>query len=309
MAEHLSSPLYNHGQLMLSAISPPPLSSSREEVRVLEKANERLMTDLRAAQESEKQAKDDLAGANAELERYASKSRREELLQTERLNEQINAAQKDVKTLRAQLEQARQEAEESKKLNVVIEKLRKELATRPVPRVLSNEEIKEVRSARSVHCVVLFCFVLSCLVVSCRVWSCRALLLRSDFVLCDLSRPAVHARPTHNRRVPSKQLIAKLQQTESAAESAFTCLVCMEMFQNPVTCIPCGHSFCKKCIEGKVQAEGRSHCPACSGTQETDEKKGGSVDYFIENQLLQNLAAKHEFRKTLLGSLDVVALS
>ena len=83
----------------------------------------------------------------------------------------------------------------------------------------------------------------------------------------------------------------------------------MEMFQSPVTCIPCGHSFCKKCIENKVQEEGRTHCPACTERAETDEKKGGTVDYFIENQLLQNLAAKHAFRKTLLGSLDSIDLS
>lgn len=121
----------------------------REEVGLLKRTNETLTDDLRAVKESEKQARADLADSVEELERYASKSRREELLQAERLNEQVQTAEKEVQALRVQLEEARQEAVEAKKLNAVIEKLRKELATRPVPRVLSNAEVKEVCAVQS----------------------------------------------------------------------------------------------------------------------------------------------------------------
>ena len=121
----------------------------REEARLLKRANETLTTDLHKVKESEKQARADLADSVEELERYASKSRREELLQAERLNEQVKMAEKEVQAMCAQLEEARQEAAEAKKLNVVIEKLRKELATRPVPRVLSNAEVKEVCAVQS----------------------------------------------------------------------------------------------------------------------------------------------------------------
>uniref|UniRef100_A0A3Q4C087 RING-type domain-containing protein n=1 Tax=Mola mola TaxID=94237 RepID=A0A3Q4C087_MOLML len=34
---------------------------------------------------------------------------------------------------------------------------------------------------------------------------------------------------------------------DSSLEKHFTCSICMEMFQNPVT-TACGHTFCKECL-------------------------------------------------------------
>ena len=79
-----------------------------------------------------------------------------------------------------------------------------------------------------------------------------------------------------------------------------------------VTCIPCGHSFCETCLEAACvpvydaerrsgrnsgESESGSGCPECQG----DEK--GRTEYYIENQLLENLCARYIFRKQAISSL------
>eukprot|EP00945_MAST-04E_sp_MAST-4E-sp1_P006912 g6912.t1 len=103
-----------------------------------------------------------------------------------------------------------------------------------------------------------------------------------------------------------KNTVAKLLKTEEATESAFTCLSCMNLFDKPVTCIPCGHSFCEKCVDSyraKHGTEGgKDECPECAGSG----KQGGKVDYFISNELLENLSSRFVFRKQALQGLQTV---
>ena len=94
---------------------------------------------------------------------------------------------------------------------------------------------------------------------------------------------------------------------QEASETAFTCMECMEIMKKPVTCIPCGHSYCEGCLRGGAVSyelrggEGKSGeknsggecCPEC-------KKK---VEYYIENQLLENLCARYVFRKQAISSL------
>lgn len=55
------------------------------------------------------------------------------------------------------------------------------------------------------------------------------------------------------------------------SEEQFTCSICLEMFNNPVT-TPCGHSFCQSCLsfywDGKERGRGiKSYqCPLCKET-------------------------------------------
>ena len=102
-----------------------------------------------------------------------------------------------------------------------------------------------------------------------------------------------------------RNTLAKLMTTEEASESAFTCLACMELFDKPITCIPCGHSFCMKCIDSYKKNHPspgeKDQCPECVSNS------GGSapakVDYFIANELLENLSSRFVFRKQALSSL------
>ncbi|XP_031426813.1 tripartite motif-containing protein 16-like [Clupea harengus] len=51
-------------------------------------------------------------------------------------------------------------------------------------------------------------------------------------------------------------------------EDSFKCLVCLYLLKDPVT-IPCGHNFCKRCIEGCWNQEdqrGVYSCPMCKRT-------------------------------------------
>ncbi|XP_039621454.1 tripartite motif-containing protein 16-like [Polypterus senegalus] len=49
------------------------------------------------------------------------------------------------------------------------------------------------------------------------------------------------------------------------SKDQFSCLVCLEILNNPVT-IPCGHNYCKKCIEACWDHTGEWSCPYCRET-------------------------------------------
>ena len=56
-------------------------------------------------------------------------------------------------------------------------------------------------------------------------------------------------RLVQEREAELRTVISKLIKAEEATEGAFTCLACMNIYRKPVTCIPCGHSFCIGCIQ------------------------------------------------------------
>ncbi|XP_035282621.1 E3 ubiquitin-protein ligase TRIM39-like [Anguilla anguilla] len=50
--------------------------------------------------------------------------------------------------------------------------------------------------------------------------------------------------------------------SELLSEEQFQCSICREVFSSPVS-TPCGHSFCRACIQGYWQSRGAWHCPRC----------------------------------------------
>uniref|UniRef100_A0A671UTC8 Tripartite motif-containing protein 16-like n=1 Tax=Sparus aurata TaxID=8175 RepID=A0A671UTC8_SPAAU len=57
----------------------------------------------------------------------------------------------------------------------------------------------------------------------------------------------------------------QMQQGIDLDQSHFCCSVCLELFKEPVT-IPCGHTYCKVCIEGcwdQEKQRGKYSCPQC----------------------------------------------
>ena len=55
--------------------------------------------------------------------------------------------------------------------------------------------------------------------------------------------------------------ISQLVKAESSIESAVTCLACLEIFNGPVTCSPCGHNVCRSCIKASQEEGSTLVCP------------------------------------------------
>lgn len=61
-----------------------------------------------------------------------------------------------------------------------------------------------------------------------------------------------------------------------------SCPYCLEIIKNPITCFPCGHTFCAKCKKG--------YMPSCSECK--DEL---SMETTFKNKLLNEILLKIEY--------------
>ncbi|KAM9408777.1 E3 ubiquitin-protein ligase TRIM39-like isoform 1-T2 [Pholidichthys leucotaenia] len=52
------------------------------------------------------------------------------------------------------------------------------------------------------------------------------------------------------------------------SEECFLCSICLDVFSDPVT-IPCGHNFCKSCIQQHWSTTDHSQCPMCKKVFDT----------------------------------------
>lgn len=66
------------------------------------------------------------------------------------------------------------------------------------------------------------------------------------------------------------------------------------VFKNPVTCVPCGHSLCLKCLQEHSQGD-YAECVECGGTQ---------IEGFVESRALDGLCSKHDYKISTLRNLD-----
>lgn len=63
-------------------------------------------------------------------------------------------------------------------------------------------------------------------------------------------------------------VVQRLMAAEEASESAYSCGLCLRIYRKPVTCAPCGHTFCETCFlqhpKNKLRAsESVRYCPEC----------------------------------------------
>nr|XP_020481015.1 tripartite motif-containing protein 65 isoform X2 [Monopterus albus] len=67
--------------------------------------------------------------------------------------------------------------------------------------------------------------------------------------------------------IVSVEAVSVLSSEMESQNSNLTCAICLDRYNSPVT-IPCGHTFCEKCInahwDAKAKAGIRSQCPICS---------------------------------------------
>lgn len=51
----------------------------------------------------------------------------------------------------------------------------------------------------------------------------------------------------------------------TALDDAFMCPTCLDIFIDPCTVVPCGHSVCRHCLEHWLE-RGNTRCPSCTAT-------------------------------------------
>ncbi|OWZ15603.1 hypothetical protein PHMEG_00010722 [Phytophthora megakarya] len=102
-----------------------------------------------------------------------------------------------------------------------------------------------------------------------------------------------------------EQTVNSLLDAEHASESTFTCLQCMQLFKQPMTLAPCGHTYCASCLTkcGNVDVPSSIVCKMC----ETSTKM--ETECIFPNLALADLTARFIFRQQSLASLTTMCLS
>merc|ERR1711865_909866 len=102
------------------------------------------------------------------------------------------------------------------------------------------------------------------------------------------------AKPSDELKAARKKFndaLAKLQGAQEATEGVLTCMGCMEIFKEPMTCQPCGHTFCKSCCDANP-----GKCEECGDD--------APVESLSMNCLLDELCGKFTYQKQVLESLS-----
>eukprot|EP00899_Mesostigma_viride_P015333 jgi/Mesvir1/23800/Mv10613-RA.1 len=127
--------------------------------------------------------------------------------------------------------------------------------------------------------------------------------------------------------------VNKLLAAEEAQESCYTCMICLAIFDHPITCAPCGHTFCAKCLAETAGGSGASSSSrrgakggtgsaggetvlkegpdgvVCSGPMyctECDPSKEVAITGWVFNMLLDTLCSKYEFKLSSLRSMTKI---
>jgi hypothetical protein len=81
---------------------------------------------------------------------------------------------------------------------------------------------------------------------------------------------------------------------EESRKSDYTCLMCLKAFKDPVACVPCGHVFCRCCVESTGSC-GQSWCQECGGAP---------VREIVPLAQMDKLASKRGFVLSALADLQ-----
>ncbi|KAF1781228.1 Spindle assembly abnormal protein 6 [Phytophthora cactorum] len=101
-----------------------------------------------------------------------------------------------------------------------------------------------------------------------------------------------------------EQTVNSLLEAENASESTFTCLQCMQLFTQPMTLAPCGHTYCAACLTkcGSVEVPSSIACKMC----ESGIKR--ETECIFPNYALADLTARFIFRQQSLALLTTMCV-
>ncbi|TYZ69171.1 hypothetical protein PybrP1_012168 [[Pythium] brassicae (nom. inval.)] len=111
-----------------------------------------------------------------------------------------------------------------------------------------------------------------------------------------------------------EKTVSALVEAEAASESSFTCLQCMQLFVEPMTLAPCGHTYCASCVAtfGDVDDPASLKCKDCMAAETRGARTTSAFDppdAVYPNQALADLTARFVFRQQSLSSLATMCLS
>lgn len=102
-----------------------------------------------------------------------------------------------------------------------------------------------------------------------------------------------------------EKTVSALVEAEDASESSFTCLQCMQPFNEPKTLVPCGHTYCSSCLAaiGDAKEPSTITCKQCA------KSRPHETDGVFPNQALADLTARFLFRQQTLATMATMCLS
>ena len=107
-------------------------------------------------------------------------------------------------------------------------------------------------------------------------------------------------RVVSEREAGLTQALGKVMTAEEAMEATISCMQCMEILKDPLTCTPCGHTFCGHCLKTEQGGGGDyklAVCPECDGP-------AGKV---LTVDLLGPLTSKFAYQKQMIAELKAGA--
>lgn len=106
-------------------------------------------------------------------------------------------------------------------------------------------------------------------------------------------RQEIEAKLTllHTKEEEVKAAIARTVNATKAIESDLCCIVCLQVVEDAVLCIPCGHFYCSKCREGY-----HPYCQQCG--------QGKKVKATMKISVLDEIAGKVHYRKKVMSRVQ-----
>ncbi|KAM9335531.1 uncharacterized protein ABDE67_020520 [Symphorus nematophorus] len=80
---------------------------------------------------------------------------------------------------------------------------------------------------------------------------------------CDKASDTIVICPVNEKSLIKDSIMSSFGVLASLPEDHFQCSICLNIFTDPVT-TPCGHNFCKTCLNGHWDRSDLCHCPTCN---------------------------------------------